>query len=144
MLHFNRIKNTAILLGLMLLIVSGCKKDDPVSSTDALIGTWKLTYITAKVGGATLPMTPEQAGIQMTIVVKADNTYSATIVRADGTTTDTGTWSANATQFTMKSQDGTTNTKEYALSGNKLVVKGWEFVDPTFGNVVADLELTKQ
>ncbi len=113
---------TIILLG--IIICTGCKKDDnPVSSNDALVGTWVLTKVSYTYQQQTNEMTPEEAGMQMTITLNSDNTYNATFNMYDSPETDLGTWSATSTQLTITSNsDGVDQIMPYTLNGNKLIL----------------------
>ena len=136
-----------ILLFLLLVIAAvGCKKDDnPTESTNSpFVGTWTLTKLSATIGTTPVEMTPEQAGTQMTIVAKDDNSFSMTTVDAAGSRTTTGTWTKTDTQLTLKYSDGTSATFDYTLSGSTFTIKNYPYTHPTFGNLLINLSFTKQ
>ncbi|MEW6652681.1 MAG: lipocalin family protein [Bacteroidota bacterium] len=126
--------------------LSACSKDDsnPAESNSTFVGTWKLTKLSALIGGAPLEMTPELAGTQMTITAKADNTFSMTTTDGAGTRTSTGTWSISGSQLTLKFSDGTSASYEYSLSGSLLKIKNYPYTHPTFGSLSITLDFTKQ
>lgn len=133
-----------ILLLFVSLFVTGCDKDDdPASSSgNELVGTWVLTKITLTSLGNT-ELTPQQVGYSATIIMKSDKTFTATYTDSDGTSTDSGTWSAANGKLTLKSSTGETEELPYGLSGNKLTVQTMLEV-PTFGEIPVRLEFTKQ
>ncbi|KAF0151596.1 MAG: hypothetical protein FD143_1729 [Ignavibacteria bacterium] len=131
---------------LMLLGLSACSKDDsnPTENNSTFVGTWKLTKLSALIGGTPMELTPELAGTQMTIVAKADNTFSMTTTDGAGTRTSTGTWSISGSQLTLKFSDGTSATYEYSISGSLLKIKNYPYTHPTFGSLSITLDFTKQ
>lgn len=141
----NSLRQSTLLLVLIALAVlaSSCKKDDdPVSSNgDELVGIWVLTKIIVPAYG-NAEMTPEQAGISATFILRSDRTFSVTTADSSGTSVETGTWSAANGKVSLK---GDTETIEmpYTLSGNKLTVETVYTFEP-FGEVNVKLELTKQ
>ncbi len=150
MLLLKRLLRLFLLPALIISVAYGCKSDSPTEPKNDLVGTWKLTKIYANISGLNVVMTPEQAketfGIQIsvTIVAKSDATYEATVVRDGVSTIDKGTWSTSGNQFTLKSSDGTSVSREYSLNGNILTIKRWEIEVATIGKVIADFEMTKQ
>jgi len=142
--HFKR---SALLLAVIVVAVfiSSCnddKDDNPVSSSgDELVGTWVLTKIIIPSYG-NAEMTPEQAGITATFILRTDRTFTVTTTDSTGTEVETGTWSAANGKVSLK---GDTETVEmpYTLTGNKLTVETVYTFEP-FGEVNVKLELTKQ
>lgn len=136
--------NLLYILLIGLLIVSACNKDNnPAESNgDNLVGTWVLTKITV-VSGGNLEITPSSIGTSATIIIKSDRTFTATTTDAEGTTTETGTWSVANGKITMKTSDGTSEEIPYTLNGNKLTIETVMEI-AAFGQVNAKLEFTKQ
>lgn len=135
------------LIILIVLGLSACSKDDdsnPTENNSSFVGTWKLTKLSATIGGAPIEMTPEMAGTQMTIIAKSDNTFSMTTTDGSGTRTSTGTWNTAGNQLSLKFSDGTSATYEYSLSGTVMKIKNYPYTHPTFGNLSLTLDFTKQ
>jgi hypothetical protein len=135
-----------LLLSAISIFLGGCKKDDnPVEdNTATFVGTWKLTNLTATISGVPVSMTPTQAGYQMTIVSKSDNTFTMTTITSAGTTTNTGTWSISGTNLTLKYSDGTSSVFAFTLSGTTLTIKDYAYTHETFGNIKVNLDFAKQ
>lgn len=127
-----------------LILITGCSKDDnPTSSSgDELVGTWALTKIILTSLGNT-ELTPAQAGLSGTIIMRSDRTFTATFTDSDGPSTDSGTWSVANGKITLKSSSGETQTWPYGLTGNKLTLETNLDV-PNLGNIPVRLEFTKQ
>jgi len=138
-------KLSAVII-LLVLGLSACSKDDssPTEASSTFVGTWKLSKLSASISGAPIEMTPDQAGTQMTIVAKSDNTFSMTTIDAAGTRTNTGTWSTTGSQLSLKYSDGTSAAFEYSLSGAVMKIKNYPYTHPTFGNLLLTLDFTKQ
>ncbi len=145
-MKFLRLQKLVLLFLLLVIATVGCKKDDnpTESSNSTFVATWKLTKLSATISGTPMEMTPEQAGTQMTIVANQDNTFTMTTTDGTGTKTNTGTWSTTGTQLTLKYSDGTSATYDYTLSGSTLTIKNYPYTHETFGNLLLNLQFTKQ
>ena len=111
-------------IAVIILSLSGCKKDDnPVSSDGSLTGTWVLTNITANTSSGTITLTADQANVHLTVKIKSDNSYEMIIAQSSGTTNDTGTFSNANGSITFTSQDGTKQVWTYTISGSTLTAK---------------------
>ena len=130
----------------LIVIAAGCKKDDnPTESTDnpsQFAGTWKMTKVTVTYSGSNIELTPEQAETQMTIVAGSDGSYKMTTVTTSGTTVQTGTWKINGTKMELKYSDGTSQSLDFTLNGNKCTIK--TTVNALGTTLPATLEFTKQ
>ncbi|MDP3583090.1 MAG: lipocalin family protein [Ignavibacteria bacterium] len=145
-MKFLRLQKLVLLFLLLVIAAVGCKKDDnpTESSNSPFVGTWKLTKLSAMIGTTPIEMTPEQAGTQMTIIAKDDNSFSMTTVDGTGSKTNTGTWTKTDTQLTLKYSDGTSATFDYTLSGSTFTIKNYPYTHETFGNLLLNLSFTKQ
>ncbi len=107
-----------LLIVISVGLVSSCKDDDPVSSSDNLVGVWVLT----KVIVTPLEFSPESLGMQATFDLRSDDTFTVTMTDSSGTSTQTGTWSATDSKVVLTSE-GEAAEMPYTLSGNKLTVE---------------------
>lgn len=148
MIFYKKIFFKVLFVACMFLVLfAGCKKDDsnPVDSAPpTFVGTWKLTMLSATISGQPISMTPELAGIQMTIVSKSDYTFSMVTVDASGSKTLTGTWSVSGDNLTLKYSDGSSATFVYSVTGTTLSIKDYPYTHPTFGALLIKLDFTKQ
>lgn len=138
-------KVLSLFMIIMMLAVIGCKEDDdnPASSNEsALVGTWVLTSITLTSINNTV-LTPEQAGINGTIIMNANKTFDATFTQDGVPDNETGTWSVSGTTLTLTGETETIVLENYTLQNNKLYVNTTINVDP-FGELPVKLEFTKQ
>ncbi len=112
----NLIKNSIGVLFLALismsLLTTSCKKDD--DDLDEIVGTWKLHEVEMKILGVTTTVPPSQIGMDITVVINADKTYTATIINTSTskTETETGTWNRtdNTTVVITPTGDGKVQT----------------------------------
>lgn len=126
------------------LSITGCnKEDDPVGPEGELPGTWILTKITTTTALGAVDLTPEQADFYMTLILRADGTYQATIINKSETTLDSGTWTAANGNITINHQNNTSETGAYTLTWNKFVVNT-TIMGPTNEMVPVKLGFTKQ
>ena len=103
---------------MMVLSGSDCKKKSTTEpGTPSLVGTWVLTGGTM----AGVPITPQSAGMQQTLVINQNGTYTLTEITQAGTIVRNGTWTATATQITI-TENGETTTMTYNITGNKLTL----------------------
>ncbi len=141
-----KLSRFAALFLVVIVIAIGCKKDDnPTESTDnpsQFAGTWKMTKVTVTYSGSNIELTPEQAETQMTIVAGSDGSYQMTTVTTSGTTVQTGTWKINGTKMELKYSDGTSQSLDFTLNGNKCTIK--TTVNALGTTLPATLEFTKQ
>ena len=108
---------------IIFLSICGCKKEDDLLGPEGeLPGTWILTKITTTTALGAVDLTPEQADFYMTLIIRADGTYQATIINKSDTTVDSGTWTAANGTITINHQDNTSETGAYILTWNKFVV----------------------
>lgn len=138
-------KVLSLFMIIMMLAVIGCKEDDdnPASSNEsALVGTWVLTSITLTSINNTV-LTPEQAGMNGTIIMNANKTFDATFTQDGVPDNETGTWSVSGTTLTLTGETETIVLENYTLQNNKLYVNTTINVDP-FGELPVKLEFTKQ
>jgi hypothetical protein len=139
-------------LFLLSIVFVGCKKDsnptEPSTNPNEFVGTWKLSKVTVTLSGNNVDMTPEQAGTQMTIVAKADGTFTMTTIKTDSTTgqsettVQTGTWKIANGKIELKYSDGTIDNLDFTLTGNKCTIK--TTVQALGTTLPAILEFTKQ
>jgi hypothetical protein len=144
---FRRCFEMMLLFCFVLILATGCKKDDSnptESNSTAFVGTWKLTLISTTYSGQPITMSPSDAGIQMTIVNKSDATFTMTTTDSNGATTYTGTYIKTDTNLTLKYSDNTSSTFAYTLSGNTLSIKDYPYTHPLFGALLLKLDFTKQ
>jgi len=143
-----RTKLFTLLLITLIVFASACNKDDnPVSPENDIVGTWVLTKLILPDYG-NMEITPQQVGISATFKMKSDHTFEVTFTDADGSDTDTGTWSVSNGKITMKSSSGETQTFDYEISGNKLRITLQmdlsELGIAGMGNMRVIMEFTKQ
>ncbi len=142
-MNFKKVLSLFIII--MMLAVIGCKEDDdnPASSNEsALVGTWVLTSITLTSINNTV-LTPEQAGMDATIVMNANKTFQATFTTDGEADTESGTWNVSGSTLTLTGETETIVLENYTLQNNKLYVNTTINVDP-FGELPVKLEFTKQ
>lgn len=138
---------TYILILLFAAIIISCSDDK--SSTEpeliidqALVGTWDLTKIIAKLGTSNLELTPEQAGYSVTAVFKDDLTFQSTTTESDSVTVDAGTWGTKDGTLTITIDGEEPEFSPYVVEGN---VATLESTVPYQGfEIDATLEFTKQ
>ena len=105
---------------LMLLITGGdCNKSSGTgpATVEDLVGTWVLTSVSAF--GETY--TPEEAEMDMTLIMNADGTYTRIFTEDSVTETYTGTWSISGNTLIIV-EDGETMSIPYTFSGNTLTL----------------------
>jgi hypothetical protein len=110
-------KKIIIVLLSILFLVTACKKDDnPVSSEDSLVGTWKLTQEANDDVVITLTYSE-------TLQLKSDKTFTDILNDFSYGRVDTtvGTWSASNGKFTAIGSHGTIFTYDYTITDNTLV-----------------------
>lgn len=135
-----------ILVAIVFTITNGCKKDDsnPTASGDQLVGTWVLTKVIVTTPQGKVNMTPQEAGITMTLIIKSDQTYQRTQTTQGPPTNESGTWSVASGTLTAKATTGETLTFPYRVNGNILQLDTTTN-DPSTGAVLPmTLEYTKQ
>ena len=114
---------------IVLLLSYGCSKDDGVSSKEDLHGTWEL--IELKIDFAGVPANIiAYLGIDITLVVREDGTYSMTTVKTDVegepvTSIETGTWTAGSKKFTINPDDEEQDIKtmKYSVKGDQATLQ---------------------
>ncbi len=67
-------------------------------------------------------MTAEQWEISVTVVIKSDHTYQATIIDDEGTENETGTWSVSGNELTLTDSVEGPEELEFTIQGNKLTI----------------------
>ncbi|MDF1611305.1 MAG: lipocalin family protein [Stygiobacter sp.] len=137
---------------IITLFLAGCKKEnsptEPSLNPSEFVGTWKLTKVTVTLSGNNVELTPEQAETQMTIVAKSDGSFIMTTIKKDSTTGEnvttvlTGTWKIANGKIELKYSDGTSESLEFTLTGNKCTIK--TTVQALGTTLPAVLEFTKQ
>jgi len=136
-----------LMLSLSLLLFSTCGDDDPTGpATNELVGTWKFDKVTTYYGSISTPDSTEvfasSSDFQITLTIKADNTWSIAAVFFGVTDNSSGTWSVSGNKLTIKETGEPDETSEYSVSGNKLTITESVTIDSyTIFNVV---EYTKQ
>jgi len=128
----------------LALFLLRCGDDDnPSSATSDIVGTWKLSQVIAITPQGTFAMTPEQAGMAITLTINSNGTYQAVVVENGITETDNGTWSMSDHTLTIHDQYGDTVQMECAFLGNdKIQVTQEEMVDGELWKMV--MEFTRQ
>jgi len=106
------------------------------------LGTWKMTKVKVTINGANLELTPEQAATQMTIEIRSDASYKSTTTTSSGTVIETATWRINGAKFELYYPDGTMQSLDLTVNGNKCYIK--TTVNALNSNLPAVLEFTKQ
>ncbi|MCX7875266.1 MAG: lipocalin family protein [Melioribacteraceae bacterium] len=134
------------------LVFISCKKEnsptEPSLNPTEFVGTWKLTKVTVTLSGNNVDLTPEQAETQMTIVAKADGSFTMTTIKKDSTTgnnvttVSNGTWKIQSGKIELKYTDGTSEVFDFTLTGNKCTIK--TTVQALGATLPAILEFTKQ
>lgn len=136
-----------ILIVSIIILLNGCKKDDsnPTASGDELVGTWVLTKIIVTAPQGKINMTPQEAGLTMTVSLKSDRTYQQTqTTTQEGQTFENGTWSVSNGTLTAKATSGNTQSFPYRIIGNTLQLDT-ATTDPSTGALLPmTLEFTKQ
>ena len=144
-----RINLRILVLSLLLstLVFSfGCSKDDedsnPLSSRESgFVGTWVLTKVTFTDTSGPHIMTPEEAGIMITIKANSDKTFETVTTMEGETQTNAGIWSLNGDIIVLISE-GDTEFLPYTVDGNKFTIEITEIEDDIENSRI--LEFTKQ
>ena len=102
---------------LLLYAVVSCKKDDPASTSSALIGNWK--FVGVAVTGCTDPNDNFAETCTTNCGTLAITATSWTFTEP-GSSTDTGTYTVNGNTVTLSETGGSTDTYTYAIVGNVL------------------------
>ena len=145
------LKRTSPLFSLMavMLLCSipflGCDKsteptdnDDNSTPTQSLIGTWDL--VSVMLGALEIPAA--DVPIEMSMVVRSDLTFEATITMDDSTDTLSGTYTKTGTHVTMTYSDGSSQTSAYHFEGEYLFIEAvipWDLDDD---GVPEDVQVT--
>lgn len=117
----SRFLTVIVLTVFIALFFINCGDDNPAASAEeSLVGTWVLTKMTATSSEGTLTFTPEQ--ISVTVTIKSDHTYQATIIQQGITTTETGTWSISGNTVTFTDSDGESTAVTFTIEGNELTI----------------------
>ena len=112
-----------ICMSIMLCV--HCGKDSANSSSpEDLVGTWELSKITVKDSNITSSMTPEQADIFITLVIRSDYTFTIVQMQGESSITYTGTWNPSENKATFTAGDDII-VAEYSVSGNILTLSFW-------------------
>lgn len=148
----NWILKLFILYLIINLFFVACKKEssptEPSLNPSEFVGTWKMTKVTVTLSGNNVELTPEQAETQMTIVAKADGSFIMTTIKKDSTTGENvtivlnGTWKIANGKIELKYSDGTSESLDFTLNGNKCTIK--TTVQALGTTLPAVLEFTKQ
>ncbi|MBN1780498.1 lipocalin family protein [bacterium] len=107
-----------------LLLMAGCGDDKGTNSQEHLIGTWKLVEL--KIDFAGIPANVlEMLGLDLTLEVRDDGTYTLTTVQTSEGTTDVenGTWTAGDKTITINPDDDDPKTMNYTIDGNTATLK---------------------
>jgi len=145
---------TAILF-MGFIMFYGCDKSTDNSDENgdtgppkSLIGSWNLISVTAEVNDQVVTVAPSLLGLTMTLVVRSDDTFEATVTVDDSTETLTGTYTKTANSVTMNFSNGATQTSPYHFEGEILVIEGiipWDLDDDgTPENIPATLKYARQ
>lgn len=113
-----------LILAIAAFFLMSCDDDSPSKpGTGGLVGTWVLTKITVISSAGEFSYDPEDMGYSVTVVLNSDNTFQATEEdEEEGTSVETGTWSASGSTLTITSSDGETVSGTYSIKGNKLTI----------------------
>jgi len=113
-----------LILTLALIVIAGCKKDEnnptepTVEKDSRLVGTWDLTKITIPLFNDST-LTPEEAGVQITITFNSDGSFTSVTIDSTGQETDNGNWSTKDNKhLTLKFNDGTSQDGDYSINGS--------------------------
>ena len=132
-----------ILVGFFCDKKSSTEPDDENGNGEhpaALVGTWELTQV--EIGGQT--MTPEQIGQEITVIFRADGTYTMEQTTDDETETENGTWTTTDSTITLTPTGGEPDTVPYTLAGNKLRVTVTMEMDLDEDGVEEEVEVTME
>lgn len=142
-MNLKRILSLSLIVVILTMI--GCKEDDnPASSSeDDLIGTWVLTSIVLTSYNNSV-LTPEQAGVSGTIIMKSDKTFESTFNMNGEEDSESGTWSATNSTITLNGETETIVLEDYSIQGNKLYVNTTIDITMLGGETPVKLEFTKQ
>ncbi|GBD92041.1 hypothetical protein BMS3Abin04_02774 [bacterium BMS3Abin04] len=131
---------------LSLIGFNSCKsnEDNPVAVEEHdpnIVGSWTLIKITLPLlNDSTL--TPEQAGVSISITFNSDGTFKSTTVDSV-TTVDEGKWSTKDNHLTLNFSDGSPSQDgDYSVNGNKAVLN-WT-IEVSGLTLPAILEFEKQ
>lgn len=128
----SRFLTVIVLFAFVALFSINCGDDNPAASAEeSLAGTWVLTKMTVTSSGGTLTFTSDQ--ISITVTIKSDHTYQATIIEQGITTPETGTWSISGNTVTFTDSDGETTAATFTIEGNKLTIT---FTETENGEVI--------
>ena len=117
---------SVLLVAVMVFALAACSKSggsDDGGSSDPAVGTWKLT--SAEASGITLSMEDfaQLSGLdkyEMTIDIRADGTFTASVDMGTGAQTGEGTWTVSGNQYTLTSNG---SPQVFTLENGKLVAE---------------------
>lgn len=131
----------------LIICITNCNNNNSVEpdlSIDLnLIGTWDLTKISTNVAGQNINYTPEEAGVNSTVIFKEDFTFESVSINQDTTINETGTWTASAGILTITIVGKTPQTTPYTLDKNKIYIGKLVNIENS-GQVFATAEYTKR
>lgn len=111
------------------LFIGGCDKDSGTDTGDDLTGTWELNEVTMNSKGQTVKVTPEQAGVQITLELNSDGSFSVTEIREGVTAVETGTWHVDGNQLIIEPEDEAPESIPFSLDGNRMTISQIEMED---------------
>ncbi|MBN2103164.1 lipocalin family protein [bacterium] len=144
MKSLQRIIFMTILTTLPVIFIMNCSKDSSTSSKDDLIGTWELIELIVNYEGIPADLI-QYLGLDITLTVREDETYTLSTTRDGDTQVEHGTWKAGSKTITINPDDGDPKTMDYSIDGNTATLKTTlpNVVDPNdedlMSNIPADM-----
>ena len=136
-----------ISLAFIMSFFTNCDKDkSPVKPDEgSIVGDWKLTKITIETANETTILTEDLLnliGAYWTLKIKSDNTFESNYNLESGPEIETGTWSISGNKLTITFASGGSETFEFSLDGNTLILKWTDTEDGVEEKITA--EFTRQ
>jgi hypothetical protein len=131
---FNK-KSTIVTIAVIMIIgfalFPGCDKSTDSSGDNgnnnppstSLIGTWNLISIILEINEVLTEVPAALAGIEMTLIVRTDSTFEATVTQDGETETQTGTYTKTDSTITLNYTGGGTELLYYHFEGSNLMVE---------------------
>ncbi|MBN2103163.1 hypothetical protein JW835_03895 [bacterium] len=109
--------NGILILWIVLYVCFGCQKNPVFNDFDDIVGEWILEKLTWTQNNIEISVSPEMKGYRQNIDFKSNSLYikNTFYIWSDTTIVETGIWSIKKHTFTLKPENGDTETGDYEL-----------------------------